>query len=242
MKIRKILALVLGLFGILFVSSCFDLGAFEDTKDYYNTFQTVTLIPQKITDSRRYDFSYYFYNETTGGDFDFDYCVDEDKYIYFALCVEQNFTMTDFSLWMYSSEIKTNEDGTTSVGGIMHYSMFVMDTIPKKIRGYDDAKTEKVPKKDENGNEMKDENGNIIYEDQDIEYDDPVDNIAAGMVNVSSEWNSFTASFDELKMVEGQYIIIRFDNNSGLGKDLGYESIKFTLTNVLIRATSVGND
>jgi hypothetical protein len=91
-----------------------------------------------------------------------------------------------------------------------------------KFRGFDDIKNE-------------DEDGNTI------DYDDPVSAIETCVVPLEAgEWRT-TMIVDYYKnnylsITEGQYLLIRFENNSWIGNQKGYSKMEFMLTNLLICA------
>lgn len=220
-------------------SGCYDLAKFNELEDYYKNFGDVCLLNQKTTNS--YSFEDYFYNKDSVNSFSGD-IVEEDDYIYFVLPVKLDFNMAEFSMYMKSSN-----------SGIMHYSIFITNSIPKKIRKYTDPKEKQ--KVDDKGTGIMDENGDPVMEQ--IEYDDLLDDskIYSGVLNLAAnKWDSFTmvvSKSDILKngsdvvkkgneyainVTEGKYIIVKFENNSGVGFDKGYEKQSISITNILIRS------
>lgn len=214
------------------MSGCFyDLGIFKDTADYYSYFGDVKLINQKSVNS--YSFKDYFYNEQSVNDFAGS-IVDKDQYIYLILPVVKEFNLAEFALYLNS---QTN--------AVVYYSLYVVDFIPTNIRKYTDPKSKQ--KTDDQGNVVLDKDGNPVMED--IEYDDLSENdsIYQGSATlVASKWKSFRAKLSTKQSAKektyhvnsGEYIIVKFENNSGLGADKGYEQISFSTTNLLIRATA----
>ena len=231
-KTKLIVLLILLVSAMLLFSGCYDLGKFKDTEDYCNSFGDVRLINQGVTDNfKDYNFANYFYNEKSINDFAGD-IVDADEYIYMVLPVRNNFKLGEFSIYLKPEK-----------SGLVYYSIYISDSIPVNIRRYTDPKSKQ--KTDSDNNPIFDEEGNPVMED--IEYGDlSIDNcIYQGSVNlVSNKWDSFTAKLTTKTSTEintnyvsdGEYIVVRFENNSGLGKDKGYEKIPFSLTNILIRA------
>jgi hypothetical protein len=201
LKILILLILILGLCG------CYNLGDFEDDQEYFDIFEEVELISldKKIIGYSTED---YFYTEE--GINDYICHIPSNEYIYAAIKVEKNILLDDLSLSFYS-DVTTN----------LYISVFLVDTIPSNIRGYDDEK------EDEDGNE--------------IIYDDPVEAIETCIIPLNSgEWRTkMILDFSRnnyLSIAEGQYILIRFDNNSWNGKQNDYSKLDFMLTNLLICA------
>lgn len=217
------------MFIVFFVSGCYDLGIFKNDEEYYSTFGDVKLINQNGTDT--YSFKDYFYNTQSVNSFSGD-IVEKDKYIYFVLPVVKDFNLAEFSLYLNSD---TN--------GVVYYSLYVVDIIPTNIRNYTDPKS--TEKKDDDGNVVTDEDGNPVMED--IEYGDLPEDSSVYQSSITLEqnkWKSFTIKLstkqstqtNKYSVQNGQYIIVKFENNSGLGFDKGYNSLAFSITNVLIRA------
>lgn len=230
--VKRIFLFVLVISSMLLFSGCFDLGKFEDDEEYYNSFGDVRLISQQgATNAKDYSFKDYFYNEKSVNDFAGD-IVNEDEYIYLILPVTNGFNLSEFSLYLKSEN-----------GGVVYFSLYISDFIPENIRKYIDPKSKE--KRDDDNNVIYDSEGNPVMED--IVYGDlpGEDSIYQGSVNLApSKWVSFTCKLTTKQSTEinkyhvtnGEYIIIRFENNSGLGKDKGYDKISFSLTNILIRA------
>lgn len=229
---KKIFSLCLVIFTMLLFSGCYDLGSFGSDKEYCDSFGDVRLICQDGASlAKDYSFSDYFYNEKSINDFAGD-IVDSDEYIYLFLPVKNPFNLSEFSLFFKSEN-----------GGEVCFSLFISDFIPEKIRGYSDPKTKE--KKDSDGNTIYDGDGNPAYED--IEYDDlnGDESIYSGRVYLApGKWNSFTAKLvskqsteiNKYHVTSGKYIVVKFENNSGSGKDNGFDKISFSMTNLLIRA------
>lgn len=192
---------------ILCLSGCFNLGDFEDEESYYETFKEVSLINKDKT-TKSYSTKDHFYTEEGINDYECD--IPEQEYIYAVIKVEKDILLDDLSLSFYSLN-----------AGNLYISVFVSDVIPSNIRGYDD--------KDE------DEDGDKI------DYDDPQSAISTCVVPLEAgEWRS-TMIVDYYKnnylsITEGQYLLIRFENNSWNGFQNGYSKMAFKLTNLLICA------
>lgn len=192
---------------ILCLCGCYNLGDFEDDQDYFDTFEEVELISLDKT-IKGYSTEDYFYTEEGINDYDCD--VPAGKYIYAAIKVEKDILLDDLSLSFYSE-----------YAGTLYISVFLTDVIPSNIKGYDDKN------EDDDGNE--------------IAYDDPLTAIKTSVVPLEAgKWRS-TMIVDSpknnyLSITEGQYLLIRFENNSWYGKQNGYSTMEFMLTNLLICA------
>lgn len=228
----RIFLLSLSAFAVLFFSGCYDLGKFENTEEYCNSFGDVRLINQAAADNfKDYSFADYFYNEKSINDFSGD-IVGSDEYIYMILPVKSNFNLSEFSVYLKPEK-----------SGAVYFSLYISDIIPVNIRKYSDPKS-KI-KTDSDNNPVLDDKGNPIMED--IAYGDlsAEDCIYQGRIDlIADKWDSFTAKLTTKKSTEinkyyvtnGEYIVVRFENNSGLGNDKGYEKTSFSLTNLLVRA------
>lgn len=229
--LKRMLTLALMVITVTLFSGCFDLGKFEDVEDYYSSLGNVTLINQNVSDNaKEYSFKEYFYNEESVNNFG-GKIVDQDEYIYLILPVEKGFNLVGFSLYLKSN---VNEK--------VYFSLFISDFIPDKIRKYADPKTEE--KQNENVTNNGEESSTT---EEEIQYNDlPIENsiYQGGVDLIPSKWISFTAKVADRHsnnakkcfVQKGEYIIVRFENNSGLGFDKGYSKVSFSLTNILIEA------
>lgn len=217
------------MFTVFFMSGCYDLGIFKNDEEYYSSFGDVKLINQK--GMQTYSFKDYFYNEQSINNFAGD-IVEKDEYIYLVLPVVKDFNLAEFSLYLQSD-----------ADSVMYYSLYIVDFIPTNIRKYTDPKS--TEKKDDDGNAIIGEDGNPVMED--IEYGDLLadDSVYQSSVTLEkNKWRSFTAKLStkqsqnssKYHVQNGQYIIVKFENNSGIGFDKGYNSLVFSITNLLIRA------
>lgn len=229
MRLKKTFPLVIVVLFTLLFSGCFDLGKFEDIQTYYASFGEVRLINQTRVDN--YSFKDYFYNENSVNSFSGN-IVGSDEYVYLVLPAQSDFVLSEFSLFLKSE--KSSE---------IHFSLYISDFIPGKIRGYFDP--EKEVEKDSDGNVVYDGNGNPKMKA--IDYDDLSQSGAMyqGSIRlIANAWDSFTAKLtnkqsankDAYQVTSGQNIVVKFENNSGFGKDEGYDNVSFCMTNLLIRA------
>lgn len=235
------------------LSGCFDLGDFEDEEDYYACFGDVGLIAQ---DEKKNDYSLkdYFFNKESVNDFGGN-IVLPSAYIYLVLPLNKDMEIDSFSLYLCAeSEAK------------IRYSLFLCDSVPSNICRYDEflyqieEDEEGNPRYDGQGNPVfvqeKDGDGNLVYNEDgspkyvEIVYDDPPasEAVSSGEVDVkeggwcsftASQWTTAGGSAKTLSVVSGEYMLVRFENNSGLGKKDGEEKVSFKTTNLMVRALGV---
>lgn len=235
---------------ILFATliGCFDLGDFSDEEAYYSAFGDVRLVYQNPTDIKKniesedYSVRDYFYNKNTGEDFTYgdpkDEEADEGKdipqlpYVYMAIPLEEDLRIESVALYF-------NATKTCS----LEVFFYVVDDLPNggdftNIRLL--GEPEYQQKLDGGGNPVIGEDGEPVYEY--IEYSDPDDNLIVSKSTVQlieGKWDSIVVdNWKEQSSIEvksGQYLLLRFVNNSGLnnGDNL---SVAFRTTNLLIRA------
>ena len=214
MLLNRLKKIVLA-FSILLIFTfvgCADLGDFEDIQDYYNSFGEITL---SLTNEDEPTFSVEdFYNEESQEDF--TTIVEMNEYVYFSVEVSKTMEVDTFSMFFLG---QTNET--------LSMSIFVVDSIPTNFREYDD------PLEDGEGNQ--------------IEYDDPEESEIIANVTLSvktEEWNSFSAdeflidgvNKSTINIESGKFILIRFNNNSYIGKENSLNKVSFKMTNMMIRS------
>ena len=132
-----------------------------------------------------------------------------DNYLYLAVQVNKDLLLDELLLSFCSQEDCKLE-----------ISVFISENIPSNIRGYDD------PLYDENNEK--------------INYDDPIEALDTKILYLNA--NKWTSSYlidrsrnNYLSISEGKYIILRFENNSFVGKEKNLTLSTFTTTNLLIR-------
>ena len=210
-RLKKIVLAFSILLTFTFVG-CADLGDFENIQDYYNSFGEITL---SVTNDDESTFSVEdFYNEESQEDY--TTIVEMNEYVYFSVKVSKAMEVDTFSMFFLG---QTNET--------LSMSIFVVDSIPTNFREYDD------PLEDGEGNQ--------------IEYDDPEESeiIANVILSVKTEeWNSFSAdeflidgvNKSTINIESGKFILIRFNNNSYIGKENSLNKVSFKMTNMMIRS------
>ena len=210
-RLKKIVLVFLILLIFTFVG-CADLGDFEDIQDYYNSFGEITL---SITNDNEPTFSVEdFYNEESQEDF--TTIVEMNEYVYFSLEVSKTMEVDTFSMFFLGQTKET-----------LSMTIFVVDNIPTNFREYDE------PLEDGEGNQ--------------IEYDDPEESEIIANVSLSvktEEWNSFSAdeflidgvNKSTINIESGKFVLIRFNNNSYIGKENSLNKVSFKMTNMMIRS------
>lgn len=192
---------------LISLCGCFELGEYESDEEYFECFPNVELIDLN-KDKQTYSVEEYFYTEEGVNDFKCD--IDAKEYLYLAVQVKKDLLIDEVNLSF-----------CCPIDCALNVSVFIVDTLPSKIRGYDD------PANDE--------------EENPIEYDDPTEVFASKYVYLSAgEWNSTylinQSRNDLISVNKDQYILLRFENNTWLAKENGEPSVAFKTTNLLIRA------
>lgn len=195
---------------MLLFTGCYDLGDFKDVEDYYSTFEVATFVAQDLSKTE-YLVSEYLYNEET---VDNDTCfIVEDEYIYVAIHSSRNLTCRAISLGVCSDIAK-----------ILNVTLFIGDSVEEFV-GYEYIIKSYI---DTHPSEY----GNI-----DESMFVPVGRkVASTTVNLSpSIWNYVYIDPISVNVVKDQYIVLRFDNNSGFncGKD---QNVSLKITNLLLQA------
>lgn len=217
---------------------------------------------EKDVERDNYSVEDYFYNKNTGEDFTYGNPEDDEpdegknipqlSYVYMVVPVKQNMTIESIGLFL-------NATRTCSLEIIF----YVVDSLPddgsfKNVRllGY----PEYQQKQDGEGNPMFDADGSPIYQEKVDEYNnplfdefgnpiyvekiysDPLDSKIVGRTTASLKaetWSSFLiekwASGKAVAVKKGQYLLMRFVNNSGLN-EVDKTPVSFRTTNLLIRA------
>ena len=233
---------------------CEDLGAYENTEEYYSSFGDIVLIDGTTKNRTEYSVETYFYNKESREDFlrgeDGAYKgVEYAEYVYMAIPFESSIDMDTLALFIQSKADVT-----------VYISVFISDKIPTNWKAVAD-------------NVINQDGSNIVLaegaenESQNTEkvYDDPDSETRIGEVSVhlkNGKWNSFVLDVfkiggktqNSIQINDGQYILLQIRNNSGVrvfneekqayvdaltGIELSKAEI--TMTNLLIRALDVKN-
>ena len=120
---------------------CEDLGAYEDTEDYYSSFGDVVLISGTSRDVEDYSIEEYFYNEESRENFlrdeNGEYSgIEHSDYVYIAIPVESDIEIDSIALFMQSQSDVT-----------VYISAFLTDKIPSNWKSIADNEI----KQEENG-------------------------------------------------------------------------------------------
>lgn len=205
--LKKIFIKASLLFTTLFsLCGCFELGEYENEGQYFDYFPIVELMDMhKSTED--YAVEDYFYTEEGINEFESE--IPYKEYLYLSIQTKEKVLLDEVNLSFCSNE-KCE----------LQVSVFILDTMPLTIRGYDD------PEFDEEENK--------------IEYDDPMTPLVSKTVYLSA--NKWTSTYvidrpknNFIEVQKDQYIVLRFENNSWLGKEQNLPLVSFTTTNLLIR-------
>lgn len=233
------------------MSGCDDLGAYEDTEEYYNAFGDVVLISGSSKAKEEYSVEKYFYNEESREAFlageDGAYKgVAYSDYVYMAIPFESNIKMDTLALFIQSKTDVT-----------VYINVFVTDRIPTDWKAIEDN----AINREQIGEPSDEESG----EETEKVYDDPNPETRVGEVAVHLKrgiWNSFLldaffvdgTAQKSIEIKDGQYILLQIRNNSGVRvfdeekqayvdaqTGLALQKAEITMTNLLIRALEIKN-
>ena len=233
---------------------CEDLGAYENTEEYYSSFGDIVLIDGTTKNRTEYSVETYFYNKESREDFlrgeDGAYKgVEYAEYVYMAIPFESSIDMDTLALFIQSKADVT-----------VYISVFISDKIPTNWKAVAD-------------NVINQDGSNIVLaegaenESQNTEkvYDDPDSETRIGEVSVhlkNGKWNSFVLDVfkiggktqNSIQINDGQYILLQIRNNSGVRvfneekqayvdalTGIELPSAEIMMTNLLIRALDVKN-
>ena len=226
---------------------CDDLGVYEDTEEYWNSFGEVSLVsgtPKKIDGFSVKD---HFYNESSREDFlvgeDGKYKgADHSDYSYMVVPFESSINMDSFALYLQSQ---------TDVP--LYVDLYVVN-----YADWEDAM-------DILEAQGKSDGSSDTGADGSVEGDNPISITKIGAVSLvmkKDKWSSFVLDFFDvnktsqksIQINDGQCILLQFKNNSDvrvfdeekqiyLDPQTGYElkSANITMTNLLIRALTLDN-
>ena len=107
---------------------CDDLGAYEDTTEYYDAFGKVVMINGESGQVEEYEVDEYFYNEDSREDFLVDddgnyYGIEHGKFVYIAIPFEKDIDMDSSALYMQSMD-----------DAAIYMSFYVVDKLPLNFR------------------------------------------------------------------------------------------------------------
>ena len=234
---------------------CDDLGAYESTQEYYNSFGEVTLINGDTGETDEYSVAESFYNKESrenfmaGEDSAYTKKVEYGEYVYMAIPVQSTIDMDTLALFFQSQN-----DVTVYIS--VYISVFVSDEIPKQWKPISDNQING----DISGNALGEEAGDETQNTEKV-YDDPDPKTSLGDVVVhlkNGKWSSFVLdnfkingeTQKSIQINKDQYILLQIRNNSGVrevkdGKlvdpktGLELQKAEVRMTNLLIRALDV---
>lgn len=239
---------------VIAACGCEDLGAYENTEEYYSSFGDVVLIDGATKNKKEYSVEKYFYNKESREDFlrgeDGAYKgVEHGDYVYLAIPFESNIDMDTLALFIQSKNDVA-----------VYISVFVSDKIPTNFK----AISEISINRDSSSNSLGQDTGDEAPNTENV-YDDPDPQTRIGEVTVhlkNGKWNSFVLdTFNingqvqkSIQIKKGQYILLQIRNNSGVRvfneekqayvdqlTGLELPTAEITMTNLLIRALDVKN-
>lgn len=211
------------------LSGCYDMN-YDDLDSYYDYFDDTVYLTYfndngDLAIDTTKSIEDHFYNKETQDDFAEDLLVDTKYYGYFA--VQLNSTeATKFSdLCLY---IRTEEDAQ------MEIRFYIVSELPVDKRGYN------VPlyELDGDGNIKLDSDGNPIL-NVDDNYVNPLATVTTSFRKGEFKdiylrrWNVNGEEVKKITLNPDDYLLIQFVNNTGYGKDLGYQSVRLTMTNFI---------
>lgn len=235
---------------VVAMSGCDDLGAYEDTEEYYNAFGDIVLISGTTKDKEEYSVEKYFYNKESRENFlkgeDGAYKgVEYSDYVYMAIPFESSIDIDTLALYIQSQNDVT-----------VYINVFVTDKIPTEWK----AIADNVINSEDSGEETEESE---TTEETEKVYDDPDPETRVGEITVHLEngkWNSFLldtfrvngTTQKSMEIKEDQYILLQIRNNSGVRildeekqifvdpqTGLELQKADITMTNLLIRALDI---
>ena len=273
MRLKRLVSacLVLCITAILWIAvcGCEDLGAYENTEEYYASLGgDVTLINATTKESKPFSIKDYFYNEDSKENFlEGKDKVPYGEYVYMAIYVENGIEMDSLALYLNSQEDVS-----------VYINVYVSKNIPKNFRPIEDnvinqpntngttdgtsgGTSDDTAGGTSDGTSDGTSNGTTDNTNGEQSYDDPSPDSRIGDVVVhlkAGKWDSFVLdSFivdgtvkKSIKIEKEHYIILQIRNNSGIrdfvnnvfvDKQTGIElkKAKITMTNLLVRALEV---
>ena len=212
------------------MSGCEDLGAFENTNEYYGSFGNIVLISAATREEEPYSVEKYFYNEDSREDFlNGKDRVAYSDYMYMAIPFKSDIDMDALALYLQSQNDVT-----------VYIHAYVINQLEWDfIRDHDDDS----------------ENGKKVYDNADTKIGEAGVHLKNGKWN-SFALDAFKTNAgvqNSIQINDGQYVLLRFKNNcvdenqqANVDPDTGLALPKanITMTNLLIRALDVreGNE
>ena len=243
--IRAFLAICITAILAIAVCGCEDLGVYEDTQEYYDSFGEVVLISGSTGEKSEYSVAESFYNEQSrenflSGDENADKRVAHSDYAYMAIPVKNSIDMDSFALYAQSLN-----------NAIVYINVYIIDDNEWKSIIDQMKKTEDSEATEE------------TTDDSENEYPvtDSLDKVGTVSVNLQNEkWGSFVLDYFEVdsllqKSIQincengVKYILLEIKNNCIFGEgdqpyvdpntSLELEKVEISFTNLLVRALDV---
>ena len=131
-KVVSCIAICISAILMIAVCGCEDLGEYESTEEYYDSFGVIVLINGTSRESKSYSVKDYFYNEDSREDFlkgdDGVYKgVEHSDYVYIAIPFEKNIEIDSLALYV-QSRIDTT----------VYMNVYLVDKIPSQWKGISD--------------------------------------------------------------------------------------------------------
>ena len=219
------------------MSGCEDLGAFEDTSEYYGSFGEVILISGTKKEEKSYSVDEYFYNEDSREDFlEGEKRVEYKDYVYMAIPFNSSIDMDTLALYLNSHSDVT-----------VYIEAFVVEKSEwEAIRDINDDPEESTGDS---------ENKEKVYI-----YPSSESKIGEITVHLKDEkWNSFVLddfnvggkTQKSVQIDKERYLLLHIKNNDFGEKkqdsvdsqtELELKKAEITMTNLLIRALEVNSD
>jgi hypothetical protein len=216
---------------------CFDLGDFSDDAAYYDAFGEISLVystEKKEAEYKKYSVEDYFYNKATGEDFSYGNPKDEEPdggkdipqlpYVYMAIPVQQDMKIDSLALYFNAVE-----DCPIEV------AFYLVNELPDG-GSFSDIRLLEDPEY------LPESNGNGEEEPEKIKYSDPDDSLMVAKTTLQAKGGNWVSLLvndwsgeNMLEVKEGQYVLLRFINNSGIYTGQN-PFVSFRVTNLLIRA------
>ncbi|MCQ2413651.1 MAG: hypothetical protein MJ082_02485 [Clostridia bacterium] len=245
---RNVLSFLALILAVTLLSSCFDLGPYDDGDGekysaYYQSFGEVKAYYGLTKNT--YSVEKSLFTESSVNHFEWDtengeVAVDSKPYFYIAIPILEDENVDSIALFLNASAIHYPSSVITPPSGAeVKINVFLLESdslIPVHARKRGDPEYEEIP--DDSAP------GGIRLEP--ISYDDPDPESAFATANLfltENTWDSFTV--DTFRIGEGQssllsvhagnVILLRIENNAGYTDEESSASLEFTFINLLVR-------
>ena len=131
-KVAAFVAICITAILVIAVGGCDDLGAYEDTKEYYNSFGDVVFVGGAAGEGKGYSVEEYFYNTESRDDFlvgedGVYHGVEHSDYVYVAIPFTKDIKMDSLAMFL-----QANDDVA------VHINVYVTDEIPTNWKKLED--------------------------------------------------------------------------------------------------------